>query len=179
MGPTLFIHLPQSLTREEIEALHNWLSRTTHSLKRQVDAWEFQTDNDTCLCSLAIVPFGAESAGDGQVTDIHLSVEERAEYEEKLGYVPSTSLQLDNYCRSDKKGHEQLTKMSILLTRKHDGVINVGRAVDIFISGAKSSGRHLPGRWHVVTVAGIRDEYLVDAEFMEQWVNDSEFHLEI
>ena len=179
MGPTLLIHLPVLLTRDEIEALHNWLSRTTYSLTRERDEWDFYTDNDTCLCSLAIVPFGAESAGNGKVTGIYLEQEKIVEYEKRLGYLPSVSFQLDNYCRSDQKGHKQLAKMAILLGRKHGGVIEVGSAVDEIVSGAKSRGKQLPGSLYVLTYSDVRSNYLVDADFMEWWVEQGEFHLEI
>lgn len=188
MGPTLFVHLPQTLSREDIEWLDEWIAGTTVSPERAGDDWRFWIDKETCQCSLAVVPFGAESAGNGQVTDVYLEEDEQHQYEALLGWRPRVSLQMDNFCRSDKRGHVLLAKMATDLARKWNGLASLGDAVAplLLIDQQPGEDRAVPlppGMWYVLAhrfpdEEGF-DEYLVDAAFLEYWTQHPDFHLAI
>ena len=175
MGPTLFVHLPQSLSADDKEAIDAWLSQRTISLQWQGIEWEFNFTKDNCTSSLAIVPFGAESAGNGTATDVYMEEDERLEYEIILGYCPVESIQLDNFCRSDASGHQMLAQLAAHLARQHNGLINVGGAIGWLLS----KGEIINGKWYALNYSGTYESHLVDADFMEEWSRHPNFGLEI
>ncbi len=180
MGPTLSVHLPDPPSRGDIESLHGWLSQNVLDLTRTVDSWDFRFGSRSCLCSLALVPFGTQADGFGQATGVCMEEDEFVEYELLLGHCPRATFQLDYYCRSDLPGHKQLAQLASELARRFSGMIDVGSAVDHPVTQSRLKGVALwPGR--VIALDLIEPVgwtvYLVDADFMDGWIATSEFGL--
>ena len=180
MGPVLLV-IPAALSQDDIEWIHGWLSNKVYSLTRTLDSWKFWTDRDTCHASLAVVPFGAESCGDGGVSESHLEEPEIANYAALLGFRPLVWLQFDNFCRSDKIGHKQMAGLIVDLLRKFGGFVSVGRAIDPLIAEreAKKRKKPKPGRWLAYTHPSGLIDYLIDADLLEEWIRHPAFYLEI
>ncbi len=182
MGPTLSVHLPDLPSRGGIESLHGWLSQNVLDLTRTVDSWEFRFGSQSCLCSLALVPFGTQADGFGQATGGCMEEDEFVEYELLLGHCPRATFQLDNYCRSDLPGHKQLAQLASELARRFSGMIDVGSAIHYLVKQSHLKGEALwPGRVIALNLTHSAgwEVYLVDADFMDGWIESPHFGLEI
>lgn len=128
-------------------------------VERSNASWTFWTSPDSCQASLAIVPFGAESAGNGQTMDD----DDIIAITNALGYRPVQSIQFDNACGSDISGHRELAQFAASFAAEHAGVIDVGR-VDI------------PVAWPVHRLHTGRS--LLGPVAFAEWSRHSSFHLE-
>ena len=171
MGPTLFVHLPRAVSAEDMEVIDRWLRGHASVLERKGIEWEFHFTPQSCISTLAVVPFGAESRGDGTATEPYLSEDEQLPYLAALDYLPTASLQLDNLCRSDREGHKMLSQLAAHLAREHGGVIEIGES-------ARGSDIRSGKRFDMNAQGNIED-LLVDADFMEEWALHPDFHLPV
>jgi hypothetical protein len=120
------VHLRHPLPAESVELLNGRLRVEMLDVERQRSSWRFRTSRGTCQASLAVVPFGAESAGGGEVTAQTTDDDEIAAITRALGYRPAASLQFDNFCGSDLTGHRELAKFAASVALEYLGVIDVG-----------------------------------------------------
>jgi hypothetical protein len=170
VGPTLFVDLPQPLSKDEVAWLHNWLSQSTNVLRSGDNRWDFWwQDKDSCESSLALIPFGTEVA----LTETNISEKEKTQYINLLGYLPTTSIQLDNFCRGDLEGHKLLAEIAALLAIRYNGVIGIGATIE------KINTSSLAGKVYPISYEIGGKGYLVDGIFMKAWIKHPKFYLAI
>ncbi len=120
------VHVRRSLSAEMIEAIDLRLRNEMLDVERVQASWTFWPNRGGCQSSLAIVPFGAESAGDGNVTDQTMDDDDIAAVISDLGYEPEQSLQFSNHCGTDKPGHRRLAKFAASLAAEYAGIADLG-----------------------------------------------------
>jgi hypothetical protein len=169
MGPTFFLHLRR--TDVEPDDLDAWLRERVEVSSRTGSSWEFWPADDTCQCSLSLIPFGSEAAGNGTATEPYLNAQDQDAYANALGFRPKVSFQFDNYCRSDEKGHRLLAVLAADLADHYGGFVALGEESLTYLQSLESAGTVLP-----VTVAGVRGT-LVDGAVMRAWARSSAFFL--
>jgi hypothetical protein len=123
MGPTFFLHVRASSV--DSEAVNVWLLARVRTAARTGTSWEFGFAEETCLCSVSVVPFGAEASGTGTATDSYLTRSDLDAYNLVLGYTPATSFQFDSYSSSDDLGHRRLAQMSADLADVYEGFVEL------------------------------------------------------
>ncbi len=170
MGPTFCVLLPRPLGEADMDAINDWLRDRTTWLKRRGIEWEFQLAPRSCISMLAVVPFGAESRGDGTATRVSMPTEVQYEFQISLLWLPKVSIQLDNLCRSDLAGHKMLAECAAHFARLHGGVIEIGSAAN--------NADIVSGRRFELNEPGAPENLLVDADFMDEWVRHPLFHLQ-
>jgi Family of unknown function (DUF6368) len=128
LGPTLMVFIPNAVGTSEASAIDSLLRRKVFNTQRRGERWEFVPNVDKhgdpsgCLCTLAVVPFGMEAGG------THVDTALIQEAQSKLPFLPKTTLQLDNFCRSDGDGHRVLARVAADLAELFGGLIDVDGA---------------------------------------------------
>ncbi len=167
-GPSFFIHLPRPLSAEAIEHLDARVRREMRHVTRARSSWEFwPAKPGFCQCSVAIVPFSCESAGNGKVSDPIIEDDAITAITQAVGYRPAESLQFTNYCRSDLDGHLLLARFAAFLAAEYEGVADLGGT-------APPTGFERLPRIHVPF--GI---CLLEPDAFERWCGHPGFYLEV
>jgi hypothetical protein len=169
MGPTFFLHLRR--TDLEPDGVDAWLRERVDVSSCTGNSWEFWPAGDTCQCSLSLIRFGSEAAGNGTATESYLSAQDEDVYANALGFRPKVSFQFDNFCRSDEKGHRLLAELAADLADHYGGFVELGEESLAYLQSLYPAGTVLP-----VTVAGVRGT-LVDGAAMRAWARSSAFFL--
>ena len=179
MGPTFLVYLPAPLSTEDTDFIHAWLTQHTQIFQRQGNEWDFDFGKDTYGCSLNITPFGAEAIGGGMVTDVYLDEDDMLAYEKALGYRPVTSLQFDNFSNRDHVSHKLLSQFASLLARKYNGVVDLRGAFDYRGEGDKRLEPDIikSGTYYTVSSQPGYEDYLADADYMDEWIQHPDFRL--
>jgi hypothetical protein len=183
MGPTLMVYIPGALTGAAVNAINEILAVTAVNVLRPHDnAWDFlpHTDPDACACSLQAVPFGTEAVGPGEFTDD--DPELRAEAQKRLPFVPRTTLQLDNCCRSDLDGHRVLAGLAVSLAEYFGGLIDVDSAQEMIDAVGHTAAKPNVDCYtleHVIHDGRIGFTYCVAPKLMTGWIGNPAFRLVI
>lgn len=181
MGPTLMVHLPGALTSAGVNAIVEILARTVVAVSRtHGTSWEFlpSADPDACTSTLQVVPFGTEAAGPGKHTADNPEL--RAEAQKRLPFLPHTTLQLDNFCRSDLEGHRVLAGLAVCLAEHFGGLIFVDCAHGMIDAVGYCNGERRTDIYtleYVIDASSIERVYCVGPKLMADWMVHPQFWL--
>jgi Family of unknown function (DUF6368) len=184
LGPTLMVFIPAAVDSCDTTAIDGLLRRTVYDTQRRDERWEFipnvdqHGDPSGCLCSLAVVPFGMEAGGS------HLDTALIQEAQSKLPFLPKTTLQLDNFCRSDGAGHRVLAKVAADLAELFGGLIDVDGA-DFVLPAVQALRGKAPGlepsQYYALSydidATRTGTTYCIDASLMRAWSEHPAFWL--